>query len=113
MAGRHCASAEWLGKMKRVFPQMLAHWRFEGYKVGWGGLVTKVARPWVEQEFAGLNLGNARLNKKAKKLMGRFSANPVARIPDACDSLSKTEALQLSIFGRLKRAIYSGGLVRD
>jgi RNA-directed DNA polymerase len=34
LAGRYRRSAEWLGKMKQVFPSMFVHWRFEGYQVG-------------------------------------------------------------------------------
>jgi len=34
LAGRHRRSADWLSKMKKVFPQMFIHWRFEGYKAG-------------------------------------------------------------------------------
>ena len=34
LAGRYQRSAQWLGKMKQVFPQMFVHWRYEGYKVG-------------------------------------------------------------------------------
>lgn len=52
--------------------------------------MTKVAQQWTEQEFAGLDLGDARLNKRAKRMMERFSANPTASIPDACDSWSET-----------------------
>ena len=50
----------------------------------------KVAQQWTEQEFEGLDLGDARLNKRAKRMMERFSANPTASIPDACDSWSET-----------------------
>jgi hypothetical protein len=45
---------------------------------------------WTDQEFAGLDLGDGRLNKRAKILMERFAANPTASIPDACDSWSET-----------------------
>jgi hypothetical protein len=45
--------------------------------------VTKVAQQWTEQEFEGLNLDDARLNKRAKRMMERFSVNPTASIPDA------------------------------
>jgi len=34
MAGRHRRSAEWLAKMKLVFPQMFCHWRYAENKVG-------------------------------------------------------------------------------
>lgn len=62
----------------------------EVYSRNLGGRVTKASQQWTEQEFAGLNLGDARLNKRAKKLMERFSANPTASIPEACDSWSET-----------------------
>jgi Transposase DNA-binding len=55
-----------------------------------GGRVTKAAQQWIEQEFAGLDLGDARLDRRAKKLMERFAANPTASIPQACDSWSET-----------------------
>jgi hypothetical protein len=45
---------------------------------------------WTEQEFAGLDLGDGRLNKRAKILMERFAANPTASIPMACNSWSET-----------------------
>ncbi|MBC8726774.1 hypothetical protein F6X37_36520, partial [Paraburkholderia sp. 31.1] len=38
----------------------------------------------MEQEFAGLDLGDARLDRRAKKLMERLAANPTASIPQAC-----------------------------
>ena len=41
-------------------------------------------------EFAGLDLGDGRRNKRAKILMERFAANPTASILDACDSWSET-----------------------
>jgi len=64
--------------------------RIRVYSRNFGGHVTKVAQQWTEQEFAGLDLGDARLNKRAKRMMERFSANPTASIPDACDSWSET-----------------------
>lgn len=50
----------------------------------------KVAQQWTEQEFAALDLGDARLDKRAKKLMERLAANPTASIPEACDTWSET-----------------------
>ncbi|WP_340524671.1 IS4/Tn5 family transposase DNA-binding protein [Cupriavidus necator] len=37
--------------------------------------MAKAAKQWIEQEFAGLNLGDARLNRRAKKLIERLAAN--------------------------------------
>ena len=50
----------------------------------------KVAQRWTEDEFAGLALGDARLNKRARTLMDTFAAKPTASIPEACDSWSET-----------------------
>ncbi|MDT4844556.1 IS4 family transposase ISAzo5 [compost metagenome] len=52
--------------------------------------MAKAAGQWIEQEFAGLNLGDARLNRRAKKLIERLAAKPKASIPEACDSWSET-----------------------
>jgi hypothetical protein len=55
-----------------------------------GDALSKVTQRWTDQEFAGLDLGDARLNKRARTLMERFAAKPAASIPDACDSWSET-----------------------
>jgi hypothetical protein len=47
--------------------------------------MAKAAQRWTDHEFAGLALGDARLNKRAKILMERFAANPEASILMACD----------------------------
>lgn len=52
--------------------------------------MTKVAQQWTDQGLEGHDLGDARLNKRAKRVIERFSANPTASIPDACDSWSET-----------------------
>jgi hypothetical protein len=57
-----------------------------------GDALAKVAKRWTDQDFAGLDLGDGRLNKRARILMERFAANPTASIPDACDSWSETSA---------------------
>jgi len=54
--------------------------------------MVKVARQWTEHEFAGLDLGDARLDRRAKKLMERLAERPAASIPEACDSWSETVA---------------------
>ncbi|WP_415877494.1 transposase DNA-binding-containing protein [Burkholderia ubonensis] len=52
--------------------------------------MAKAGQQWTEQEFAGLDPGDARLNRRAKKLVGRLAAKPTASIPEACDSWSET-----------------------
>lgn len=47
---------------------------------------------WVEDEFAELDLGDARLDKRAKLLMARFSGNPTASIPKSCNGWGETVA---------------------
>lgn len=50
----------------------------------------KVAQQWTEQEFAALDLGDVRLDKRAKKLMERLAAKPTASMSEACDTWSET-----------------------
>ena len=47
---------------------------------------------WVETEFAELNLGDERLNKRARKMIRQFVAQPTASIPTACGGWSDTQA---------------------
>jgi hypothetical protein len=54
--------------------------------------LTKASKNWTDHEFAELDLGDGRVNKRARKLMERFAANPSASIPDACDSWTETIA---------------------
>jgi hypothetical protein len=53
---------------------------------------TGTAQRWTDDEFAGLDLGDVRLNKRARKLMETFAAKPTASIPDACDNWTETHA---------------------
>jgi Transposase DNA-binding len=55
----------------------------------WAG-VTKAAQQWTEQEFAGMDLGDARLNRRAKKVVDDLRPNRRPSIPEACDSWSET-----------------------
>jgi hypothetical protein len=48
--------------------------------------------PWTETEFAKLDLGDARLNKRARILMERFTADPTGSVPKACNSWGETMA---------------------
>ncbi|QPI47484.1 transposase [Massilia antarctica] len=50
----------------------------------------KVTQQWTEQELGARDLGDASLDKKAKKLMERLAADPTASIPEACDTWSET-----------------------
>ena len=43
------------------------------------------SKRWIEEEFAGIDLGDARLNKRARVLVEAFAAKPTANIPMACD----------------------------
>jgi hypothetical protein len=45
---------------------------------------------WVEDEFAELDLGDPRRDRRAKSLLKRFSARPMASIPDACEGWTET-----------------------
>lgn len=47
---------------------------------------------WTETEFAGLDLGDARLNKRARTLMERLSSKPTVGVPQACRSWGETMA---------------------
>ncbi|WP_245983097.1 IS4/Tn5 family transposase DNA-binding protein [Trinickia fusca] len=39
---------------------------------------------WTETEFTDLDLGDARLNKRARTWMERLAAKPTAGVPQAC-----------------------------
>lgn len=54
--------------------------------------MAKVAQQWTEHEFSGLDLGDVRLNRRAKKLIDQLAAKPAASIPEACDSWTETMA---------------------
>lgn len=47
---------------------------------------------WVAREFAGLDLGDKRLNKRATKMMKQFAAKPTASIPMACGGWGDVQA---------------------
>ncbi|SAL07274.1 hypothetical protein AWB78_08509 [Caballeronia calidae] len=52
-----------------------------------------MSEQWIDQEFAGLDHGDARLNRRTKNLVERLSGKPAASIPEACDSWSETCAV--------------------
>lgn len=47
-------------------------------------------KQWIADEFSGMDLGDERLNKRAKIVMERLSANPTASIPMACNGWCET-----------------------
>jgi hypothetical protein len=47
---------------------------------------------WIDDELVGLNLGDKRLEERAKVLLERFAANPQASINAACHGWSETLA---------------------
>jgi hypothetical protein len=48
--------------------------------------------PWTQTEFEQLELGDARLNKRARLLMERLAADPMASVPKACRGWGETMA---------------------
>jgi hypothetical protein len=48
---------------------------------------------WAEEEFAGADLGDQRLNRRLVKLTERFADKPTASIPGACPDWSETQAV--------------------
>lgn len=49
-------------------------------------------KQWITDEFSGMDLGDERLNKRARVLMERLSAKPSASIPMACNGWGETVA---------------------
>lgn len=47
---------------------------------------------WTATEFEQLDLGDARLNKRARTLMERLAADPTASVPKACNGWGETVA---------------------
>jgi len=54
--------------------------------------VTLETAYWTEAEFADLDLGDVRLNKRARTLMQRLSSKPTVGVPQACQSWGETIA---------------------
>ncbi|MDR1422993.1 MAG: transposase, partial [Azoarcus sp.] len=46
---------------------------------------------WVDEEFADLDLGDARLNRRLVQLAETFARQPQASIPSACGGWSETK----------------------
>lgn len=47
---------------------------------------------WIENEYGSMNIGDERLNKRAKQLLKRFSDKPMESIPASCKGWSETKA---------------------
>jgi hypothetical protein len=54
--------------------------------------VVTESTPWTQTGFEQLNLGDARLNKRARLLMERMAAEPTASVPQACHGWGETMA---------------------
>lgn len=52
----------------------------------------RTGKQWIADEFSGMDLGDERLNKRARILMERLSAKPTASIPMACNGWAETMA---------------------
>jgi hypothetical protein len=48
--------------------------------------------PWTDVEFAELDLGDARLDRRARQIMAQFSERPSASIPKSCNGWGETAA---------------------
>ena len=57
---------------------------FRVYSRNFGDALTNETTHWAATEFAQLDLGDARLDKRARILMERFAADPTASVPKAC-----------------------------
>lgn len=47
---------------------------------------------WVEHEFGCVDIGDKRLNKRAKTILRRFIATPTSSIPESCKGWQETKA---------------------
>ncbi|SCY16734.1 Transposase DNA-binding, partial [Legionella israelensis DSM 19235] len=47
---------------------------------------------WIDHEYGSVNIGDQRLNKRAKELLKRFSDKPTSSIPESCKGWSETKA---------------------
>lgn len=47
---------------------------------------------WITQEYGSINIGDERLNKRAKQLLKRFSDTPLESIPERCKGWAETKA---------------------
>lgn len=55
-------------------------------------MLTTESKRWIEEKFSEMNLGDARLNKRARVMVEAFAAKPTASIPTACDGWAEMAA---------------------
>jgi hypothetical protein len=71
--------------------------------------MSEVDMTWAEEEFAGAELGDKRLNRRLMKLTERFADKSTASIPGACPDWSKTQTVYRFFDpANRKRAWFSG-----
>ena len=51
-----------------------------------------MGQDWAAQELSGIDLGDARLNKRSVRLLDRLADKPTASIPSACNGWAETQA---------------------
>lgn len=51
-----------------------------------------MGQDWAAQELSGIDLGDARLNKRSVMLLDRLADKPTASIPNACNGWAQTQA---------------------
>ena len=56
------------------------------------GMVAQKSREWIEDELAGIDLGDERLNKRCGRVLERLAADPQASINGACHGWAETHA---------------------
>jgi hypothetical protein len=47
---------------------------------------------WVDQEMAGIAMGDERLNSRTKQLLDKLFAQPTTSLPVACRGWTETQA---------------------
>jgi len=47
---------------------------------------------WTDEEFRQLDLGDARVNRRARTMMERMAAPPTSSVPKACNGWGETMA---------------------
>jgi Transposase DNA-binding len=55
-------------------------------------LPVEAVRDWVDQEMAGVELGDKRLNRRAVEVLRKLSKQPRGSIPQGCDEWADTKA---------------------
>src|SRR5437763_13911610 len=56
------------------------------------GMNDTTRHPWAEDELRHADLGDRRLNRRLRRLVGDLAAQPTATVPQACASWAATKA---------------------